>query len=116
DGNCVVSSPNWDNGGATDVGAATFGNGTTGIKGVVSANNSLVGGQLNDRIGFYDENGHFGITALTNGNYVVSSPNWDNSAVADAGAVTFGNGATGISGTVSAANSLIGGKANDNIG
>ena len=41
------------------------------------------------------------MTALTNGNYVVSSLLWDNGAAADAGAVTWGNGTSGVSGAVS---------------
>ena len=55
-------------------------------------------------------------TALSNGNYVVSSTLWDNGAVADAGAVTFGNGVTGVTGVVNAANSLVGGTAGDWVG
>ena len=57
-----------------------------------------------------------GVTALTNGNYVVLSLYWDNGAVTDAGAATWGNGTTGISGQVSAANSLVGSTADDRIG
>ena len=48
------------------------------------------------------------MTALTNGNYVVRSTDWDNGAVVNAGAATWGNGTTGVSGVVSAANSLVG--------
>ena len=36
------------------------------------------------------------IFALTNGNYLVSSANWDNGIVDAVGAVTWGNGTTGI--------------------
>ena len=56
------------------------------------------------------------MTALTNGNYVVSSPHWDNGSVFDAGAVTWGNGAGGTTGVVSASNSLVGSTANDQVG
>ena len=108
-GNYVVGSLNWDNGAVADAGAATFGSGTTGISGAVSAANSLVGTTANDSVGD-------SVTALTNGNYVVRSPDWDNGAVADAGAATFGSGTTGISGAVSAANSLVGTTANDFVG
>jgi hypothetical protein len=107
-GNYVVRSPDWDNGAATNVGAVTFGSGTTGITGVVSPTNSLVGSAANDSVG--------GVTALTNGNYVVSSSNWDNGATIDAGAVTFGSGTTGITGVVSPTNSLVGSTAEDNVG
>ncbi|HKP11577.1 MAG TPA: hypothetical protein VJZ91_05680, partial [Blastocatellia bacterium] len=102
-GNYVVSSPNWANGGSSRVGAVTWGNGATGTSGIVSPSNSLVGSTEFDSVGVR------GVTALTNGNYVVSSPVWDNGAVSTAGAATWGNGATGTVGVVSAANSLVGG-------
>jgi hypothetical protein len=108
-GNYVVQSPNWDNGATADAGAATFGSGATGITGLVSSANSLVGSNTGDQIGNR-------VTALTNGNYVVRSRLWDNGTAADAGAVTFGNGNSGISGVVSAANSLVGDSPNDHVG
>lgn len=64
----------------------------------------------------FDQIGNWGITVLANGNFVVESRDWDNGPVVDAGAVTFVNGTTGLSGTVSAANSLTGVRANDRIG
>src|SRR5262249_54822550 len=104
-GNFVVVSRHWDNGAVANVGAVTFGSGTSGVSGVVSAANSLVGST--DQVG-----GVFGrVTALPNGNYVVSSPDWDNGAAVDAGAVTFGDGTRGVTGIVSAANSLVGSTA-----
>ena len=103
-GNYVVSSPNW---GATDLGAATWGNGAGGSVGPVSTGISLVGSTLNDFVS------SGGVTALTNGNYVVSSPV---SGASDLGAVTWGNGSVGTSGTVSAANSLTGTAPNDSVG
>ena len=106
-GNYVVVSPFWDNGASVDAGAVTWGSGTTGVSGVVSAANSLVGSTANDDVG------SGGVTALSNGNYVVASPSWDNGAVADAGAATWGSGTTGVSGVVSAANSLVGSTAGD---
>ena len=60
--------------------------------------------------------GSGGITALSNGNYVVGSTFWDNGTITNAGAVTWGNGTTGVSGAVSATNSLVGSKANDQVG
>ncbi|MES2658775.1 MAG: Ig-like domain-containing protein, partial [Verrucomicrobiota bacterium] len=108
-GNFVVLSPNWDNGAVVDAGAATWGNGTTGVSGAVSAANSLVGSKATDQVGS-------GATVLTNGNYVVRSVNWDNGAISNAGAVTWGSGTAGVSGAVSAANSLVGPTANDNVG
>ncbi|MBK7958032.1 MAG: T9SS type A sorting domain-containing protein [Bacteroidetes bacterium] len=109
-GNYVVGSPNWDNGVIANAGAVTWGNGTTGSVGIVSASNSLVGSSASDLIGSN------GITALSNGNYVVTSNSWDNGVIANAGAVTWGNGTTGRVGAVSASNSLVGSQANDQIG
>ena len=109
-GNYVVSSPFWDNGAAPDAGAVTFGSGTTGVTGPVSATNSLVGTTADDFVG------SFGVTPLEGGNYVVRSPSWNNGAATFAGAVTFGNGTTGVTGEVSAANSLVGTTANDQVG
>ncbi|WP_311272960.1 MBG domain-containing protein [Rhizobium sp. WCS2018Hpa-8] len=109
-GNYVVRSTLWDNDSTANVGAVTWGDGTTGISGSISANNSLVGTTQNDQVGAS------GITALTNGNYVVSSRSWDNNSITDAGAVTWGNGTTGISGFVSETNSLVGTKSGDYVG
>ncbi len=107
-GSYIVQSLRWDDGLNIDVGAVTFGNGTTGVSGAVTAANSLVGSSEYDRVGL--------VTALENGNYVVRSPSWDNGNSSDAGAVTFGNGTTGVSGVINAANSLIGSSVNDLVG
>ena len=109
-GNYVVSSANWHNGSVAGAGAVTWGSGTTGITGTVSASNSLVGSTANDQVG------STGVTALSNGNYVVCSRNWTNGSVASAGAVTWGDGITGISGTVSVSNSLVGSTLSDMVG
>jgi hypothetical protein len=107
-GNYVVRSPYWNNGTALNAGAATWGSGTGGVTGTVSAANSLVGSTAGDNIGY--------VTALSNGNYVVRNPDWDNIAMTDAGAVTWGDGTSGVSGSISAANSLVGSKADDRVG
>jgi hypothetical protein len=107
-GNYVVASSAWDNGGAADVGAATWANGKTGLRGVVSASNSLIGSTPGDRVG--------SATALTNGHYVVGSPAWINNGIPNAGAATWGNGVTGIRGIVSPANSLVGSSSFDSVG
>jgi hypothetical protein len=60
-GNYVVSSPEWNG----DRGAVTWADGSTGISGVVSADNSLAGITFGDYVGR--------VYALTNGNYVVIS-------------------------------------------
>ncbi|MFN8534928.1 MAG: hypothetical protein U0556_15430 [Dehalococcoidia bacterium] len=109
-GTYVVTSPFWDRGATVDAGAATWGNGTTGVVGAVSAANSLVGSQNQDRVG------SGGVAALANGNFVVTSPLWNNAAIAMVGAATWGNGATGITGPVSAANSLVGSQNGDKVG
>ncbi len=109
-GNYVVLSPGWNNTAAfPDAGAATWGSGTTGVTGAVSTTNSLYGAASAASVG---NNG----IALTNGNYVVGSPAWDNGAATNAGAATWCNGTTGRVGTVSAANSIVGPAANDGVG
>src|SRR5262249_33579519 len=102
-GNYVVVSPYW-NGTAVNAGAVTFG-GTTGVSGVVSATNSLVGSTSGDMVG-----GQYGdgVTALSNGNYGVFSPNWSNGFAYYSGAATVGNGVTGVKGPVNSSNSAIG--------
>ena len=166
-GNYAAFSPNWANGAALDAGAVTWGSGTTGVKGVVSPANSLVGSGPNDRIGsqygFGVTNGNFVVSSphwagggtnlgaatwcngtsgttvgavssanslvgstsgdqvgsiairLANGNYVVASSSWDNGAVTDVGAVTWGSGTAGVKGSITAANSLVGSTAGDQI-
>jgi len=109
-GNYVVISPIWNNGAAAVAGAATFASGSTGIAGIVSAGNSLVGTTAGDQVG------NFGVTTLSNGNYVVRSSGWDNGGVVDAGAVTFGSGLSGITGSVSVSNSLVGTTGDDSVG
>jgi len=97
-GNYVVSSLHWANG----MGAVTWGNGATGISGVVNSANSLVGSTPDDRVG------ESGVTPLSNGNYVVVVPSWDNGVVKDIGAVTWGNGASGVIGQINNSNSVLG--------
>jgi hypothetical protein len=107
-GNYVVVSSQWNNGtSGSHVGAATWGNGVTGIIGAVAANNSLIGTTPGDQIG---SNSYVG-NALSNGNYVVASPLWNNAA----GAATWGDGTAGIVGTVSASNSVVGTTAGDRV-
>lgn len=109
-GNYVVCSPQWESdGGPEDQGAATWGNGSIGTVGIVGPANSLVGSSAGDRVGET-------VVPLSNGNFVVIASFWDRGAITDAGAVTWGDGAAGTSGTVSAANSLVGATANDRIG
>ncbi len=111
-GNYVLGSPSWNNGAAADVGAVTFCDGASGCAGAISAANSLTGSTASDSL-----SGSGGsVTALTNGNYVVSSPFWNNGATANVGAVTFCNGTSGCTGAVSAFNSLVGSTTNSPVG
>lgn len=107
-GNYVIMSPQWRNASAVNAGAVTFASATSGVSGVVSTANSLVGSSAGDAVGT--------ASPLGNGNYVVSSFHWTNAGAADAGAVTWcaGNGST--LGAVSAANSLVGASAGDQVG
>ena len=113
-GNYIVRSSLWRNTSpaASAAGAVTWANGSTGISGPVSASNSLVGSSAGDNVG------NAGVTPLTNGNFVVLSPSWNNTSptAVNAGAVTWGNGFTGISGPVSASNSLVGTTVGDQVG
>lgn len=107
-GNYVVSGPGWDNGAVTNAGAVVWCNGSTGSAGIVTSSIAIIGAQANDQIGQ-------GIIALTNGNYVISSPSWDNGATANVGATTWANGSLSTTGTISSANSIIGNTTNDFI-
>jgi hypothetical protein len=107
-GNYLVRTPQWNG----DRGAVTWGSGTAGVSGVVSAANSLVGSNPNDSVGAGNMYGVAGITVLSSGNYVVRSPFWSGNR----GAVTWGSGTAGVSGVVSAANSLVGSNPNDSVG
>jgi hypothetical protein len=106
-GNYVVVSPYWSNGVAA-VGAVTWRDGSHAAGGVISAANSLVGSTADDYVGY--------VAALSNGNYVVATPRWDNGAIVDAGAVTWGDGTQGVAGVISPLNSLVGASPYDDIG
>lgn len=104
-GNYVVLSNNWANGTVDRAGAVTLGSSSGGLIGPVSPANSLVG-SFDDRVGTE-------VVELENSNFLVISRQWDNGGIVDAGAVTFVSGTTGISGMVSAANSLVGSVPSD---
>jgi hypothetical protein len=108
-GNCVVGSPYWDNGSVVNAGAATWMSGVGPTAITISAFNSLLGSTANDDVGLLR-------FAISNGNYVVASPEWTNGALANVGAVTWANGNGPTGGAVSAGNSLIGSTANDGVG
>ena len=149
-GDYVVSSPHWDLGKVEDAGAVTWQSGKppfgTPLVVPVSAANSLHGTSPNDWVGIsssytfdqgYPHDGYDlhlqppvftfqlfdAVTPLPNGNYVVSSPWWNNGAAADAGAVTLlrGNGGMPAAGGVAGAavgsdNSLYGSRTKDFVG
>ncbi len=107
-GNVAVTDPGDDSVG-TDAGAVYLYQGRTG-----ALLSTLTGATASDRVGSN------GAVVLANGNYVVRSPLWDNGAVVDAGAVTWGNGASGQtldgSATITPQNSLIGQIASAGLG
>lgn len=107
-GHFVVVSPSWNQ----YRGAVTWVNGETGLQGMISPENSLVGSSRNDRVG------SMGALPLENGNFVVVSPDWSNGAAnAKAGAVTLGDGEAGSTvGAVGPANSLVGEFPDDRVG
>lgn len=108
-GDYVVPSPGWEPGsGGSDLGAATFGKGDTGVAGVISSVNSLVGSQAGDQVGI-------SITVLSDGGYVVRSPMWRNGTAPEAGAATFGSAIGGVAGVVGPDNSLVGVSALDRV-
>jgi hypothetical protein len=111
-GHYVVVSPFWDSPSLQDVGAVTWMNGTTGATGTFDGSNSMIGNSAGDRIGAA------GIAPLSNGNYVISSRFWDNpgTGAVDAGAATWVSGTGPVTGVVSAANSLVGSQADDQVG
>ena len=127
-GNYVVLSPYWANGGNAKAGAVSWSSGSTPTVGAVGASNSLVGSSANDRIGSYQYNYYqtnnayaflsesSSVTLLSNGNYVVASPMFNGTR----GAVTWSSGATGATAdaghTITASNSLLGSNTGDFIG
>ena len=111
-GNYLLRSSTWDNGTATDAGAVTWGSATTGVSGVLSAANSLVGSTAQDQVG----SSMSALLALSNGNYVITTTHWANGTETQAGAVTWGDGTTGVSGVISASNSVVGVTALDQVG
>ncbi|TNC99619.1 MAG: filamentous hemagglutinin [Gallionellaceae bacterium] len=131
-GNIVITSNNWNNGGTqAGAGAVTWMNGTTGALvgggtgGTISNINSLVGTALGDKVGTVVNRPYTwltqeasGVVWLPNGNYLVRSGQWGSGGVANAGkgAVTWGSGTAGVAGDVSSTNSIVGSTAYDLVG
>lgn len=103
-GNYVIANPGYNGDGIIN-GFVAFGDADRGIVGHPTPQNCLYGTMNQDDVG--EE-----IFPLANGNYVVSSPYWNDSH----GAITFGNGRTGVTGPVSSSNSLIGSQFKDYVG
>jgi hypothetical protein len=101
-GNFVIRSRGWLDDKSQRVGAVTWASGITGVSGTISTANSIVGTSPDQ----LPETG--GITILPNSNFIISWPGWANGPAQKAGAATWVNGNTGIAGTVSAQNSLVG--------
>lgn len=109
----TVSSPDWANGGTPQAGALTFGDLDNGITGTVGAANSLLGSTTGD------DPGSGGVSTVFAGGITrvfVESPDWDNGAAVDAGAVTTFDSMTPVVGAIGAGNSLVGNNTNDRIG
>ncbi|WP_043814724.1 beta strand repeat-containing protein, partial [Rubrivivax gelatinosus] len=115
-GNVLVASPGWNNTGAAQAGAISWIDGATGALagggsgGTLSASNSLVGSHAGDVLGYrlpLD-----GFAQLTNGNFLLLNQQW----YAERGAVTWGSGTAGVTGTVSSSNSLVGSIGSGSLG
>ena len=99
-GRYAVVSPGWNG----RRGAVTWCQTGNLVSGVAGSANSLTGPTGNDRVG------SGGVKLLNDGNAVVSSPNWAGLFTRE-GAVTRASGVGGLMATVTAANSLTGGRA-----
>jgi len=73
---------------------------------MVAAANSLIGNVADDQVSLR------GFIELTDGFYLMFSPNWDNGALANAGAVTLLRGDAPVSAIINLGNSVIGTVAN----
>ncbi len=129
-GVAYVSSDSWYNSAASasdagavtlvDLSTGTFLGTATAAIGVVSPANSIVGTTANDQVGWR------GVGILDNGIAYIGSPYWNNTAASatQAGAVTLVDLSTGsffgtttmAIGGVSAANSIVGTSAQDQVG
>ena len=110
-GNYVVRAPRWDRplsgSPITDAGAIVLGSGSSGVTGVISAQNALIGSSADDRVGI-------SLATRADGGYVAMTRDWDLGNIVDVGAATW-VGPGGLTGPVSASNSLIGSKALDRV-
>lgn len=109
-GDYVVASAGWSSG-VQAVGAVTWCSGATGcLDQAVATTNSLHGSSILDGVGGW------GVQALHNGGYIVSSLGWDNAGVADAGALTWCPSGGCTPAPVGLGNSLVGSQTLDQVG
>jgi hypothetical protein len=88
---------------ANDRIGVTFGSRTSGIIGVVSAANSLIGSAAGDFVG-----GGSAPSALGNGIHAVDSAQWDNGPIDTAGAITLGLANGSVVGPIISTHSVLG--------
>ncbi len=102
----TIFSPNWN----SSMGAVTFMDQASGRVGTVSAANSLVGSATGDRVGS-------GSWDYVGNKIAILSPEWANGGNATAaGAITWFDATTIVTGAVTAANSLVGSQTDDRVG
>src|SRR5262249_43552814 len=102
-GNYLVDSCSWN----SSRGAVTWAEDEGGVSGEISMLNSLIGTTVGDQVGCGGR-----IRVLPSSNYLVVSASWNQRR----GAVTWGDGAMGIHGDISATNSLVGSNPDDQVG
>lgn len=101
-GNYVVVSPFWQNEAGIDIGAVTWGDGSSGVMGEITPLNRLVGN-------LHDDGRDLKVYELSNGDYVVKSSSLDRTpVVVNMDGITWGSGDSGITGPISSAISVIG--------
>ncbi|MBX3726225.1 MAG: hypothetical protein KF823_09930 [Xanthomonadales bacterium] len=108
-GHFVTATRYWRNGAAANAGAVTWVDGWTGLAAEVGTGNSLVGSLPGDTIAE-------SLVVLPDSRYVVVSPYWSSPTSPRVGAISVGDGLGGLTGPVSAANSLVGAQASDLVG
>ncbi|MEQ1923641.1 MAG: hypothetical protein ABL952_14130, partial [Pyrinomonadaceae bacterium] len=108
-GNFVVYGDVWNSITSTLMSGVRLCHRDTGCSGMMTSTNTLTGNDQDDYVGST-------VYPLTNGNYVVGSPRWDNVNPESAGAATFCDGEIGCTGVVSTSNSFVGDHAMDRVG
>ncbi len=118
-GHYVVSSPAWDKPGIPNAGAVTWRDGNIPSIEAVSQFNSLTGSRLNNSLGQdsgFANRSIYAVTALSNGDYVVSDSTWSDLSRSRVGAVIWADGKAGRIGVITPEESLIGTTDEDQVG